>query len=57
MGGDRKSEVDRNAERGVGEFERLSGRGDSKRWRFDRDEIHERTAESQNPHPGREERD
>jgi hypothetical protein len=29
-------------ERSIEEFERLSGRGDSRGWRFDRDEIHER---------------
>jgi len=29
-------------ERSVEEFRRLSGTGHSKRWRFDRDEIHER---------------
>jgi hypothetical protein len=29
-------------ERSVKEFRRLSGRGDSRGWRFDRDEIHER---------------
>jgi hypothetical protein len=30
-------------ERWIAEFTRLSGQGDSKGWRFDRDEIHERT--------------
>jgi hypothetical protein len=29
-------------ERSIEEFERLSGRGDSRGWRFDRDEIHDR---------------
>ena len=29
-------------ERSVAEFKRLSGRGHSRGWRFDRDEIHER---------------
>jgi hypothetical protein len=29
-------------ERSIEEFERLSGRGHSRGWRFDRDEIHER---------------
>lgn len=29
-------------ERSIEEFERLSGRGDSRGWRFDRDEIHGR---------------
>jgi hypothetical protein len=29
-------------ERSIAEFERLSGTGDSKGWRFNRDEIHER---------------
>ncbi len=30
-------------ERSVAEFKRLSGRGHSRGWRFDRDEIHERS--------------
>ena len=30
-------------ERGIAEFERLSGTGDSKGWRFNRDEIHDRS--------------
>ena len=30
-------------ERSVEEFERLSGRGHSRGWRFNRDEIHERS--------------
>ncbi|MFT3916048.1 MAG: DUF6364 family protein [Anaeromyxobacteraceae bacterium] len=29
--------------RWIEEFERLSGQGDSKGWRFNRDEIHERS--------------
>ncbi|MFZ3341829.1 MAG: DUF6364 family protein [Terriglobales bacterium] len=29
-------------ERSIEEFKRLSGRGDSRGWRFNRDEIHER---------------
>ncbi|HEU4382148.1 MAG TPA: DUF6364 family protein [Anaeromyxobacteraceae bacterium] len=29
-------------ERSIEEFRRLSGRGHSRGWRFDRDEIHER---------------
>jgi hypothetical protein len=29
-------------ERSVGEFRRLSGKGHSRGWRFDRNEIHER---------------
>ena len=29
-------------ERSIEEFKRLSGTGDSKGWRFNRDEIHER---------------
>jgi hypothetical protein len=32
-----------NAERSIEEFERLSGRGHSGGWRFNRDEIHERS--------------
>ena len=31
-----------DAEQSVAEFKRLSGRGHSRGWRFDRDEIHER---------------
>ncbi len=31
-----------DAERWIEEFRRLSGTGDSKGWRFNRDEIHER---------------
>jgi hypothetical protein len=31
-----------DAERDIAEFERLSGQGNSKEDRFDRDEIHER---------------
>jgi hypothetical protein len=31
-----------DAERSIEEFKRLSGRGDSRGWRFNRDEIHER---------------
>jgi hypothetical protein len=30
-------------ERSIEEFQRLSGRGHSRGWRFNRDEIHERT--------------
>lgn len=30
-------------ERSVAEFKRLSGRGHSRSWHFDRDEIHERS--------------
>ena len=30
------------AERSIEEFKSLSGRGDSRGWRFNRDEIHER---------------
>lgn len=30
-------------ERSIDEFKSLSGQGDSKGWRFDRDEIHERS--------------
>jgi hypothetical protein len=29
-------------ERSIEEFKRLSGRGHSRGWRFDRDQIHER---------------
>ena len=29
-------------ERSIDEFKRLSGRGDSRGWRFNRDQIHER---------------
>ena len=32
-----------DAERSIEEFERLSGQGNSHGWRFDRDEIHERS--------------
>ena len=32
-----------NPERSVEEFRRLSGLGNSKGWRFNRDEIHERS--------------
>ena len=31
------------SERSVAEFKRLSGQGHSRGWRFDRDEIHERS--------------
>jgi replicative DNA helicase len=31
-----------DAERSIEEFKRLSGRGHSRGWRFNRDEIHER---------------
>lgn len=30
-------------EKSLTEFKRLSGQGDSRGWRFDRDEIHERS--------------
>jgi hypothetical protein len=30
-------------ERSIVEFKRLSGRGDSRGWRFNRDELHERS--------------
>ncbi len=30
-------------ERSIAEFKRLSGQGNSRGWRFDRDEIHERS--------------
>ena len=32
-----------DAERSIEEFLRLSGQGNSRGWRFDRDEIHERS--------------
>jgi len=32
-----------DAEHSVAEFKRLSGRGHSRGWRFDRDDIHERS--------------
>lgn len=32
-----------DAERSIEEFRRLSGQGNSRGWRFDRDEIHERS--------------
>jgi hypothetical protein len=32
-----------DAERSIEEFRRLSGRGHSRGWRFNRDEIHERS--------------
>jgi hypothetical protein len=32
-----------DTERSIEEFRRLSGRGNSQGWRFNRDEIHERT--------------
>jgi replicative DNA helicase len=31
-----------DSERSIEEFKKLSGRGDSRGWRFNRDEIHER---------------
>lgn len=31
-----------DAERSIEEFKKLSGRGDSRGWRFNRNEIHER---------------
>lgn len=35
--------ADDDPERSIEEFKRLSGRGDSRGWRFNRDEIHERS--------------
>jgi hypothetical protein len=35
--------ADDDPERSIEEFRRLSGRGSSRGWRFNRDEIHERT--------------
>jgi hypothetical protein len=32
-----------DAERSIKEFKQLSGRGDSRGWRFNRNEIHERS--------------
>ncbi|HEX4485853.1 MAG TPA: DUF6364 family protein [Terriglobales bacterium] len=32
-----------NPEKSIEEFQRLSGQGNSRGWRFNRDEIHERT--------------
>lgn len=32
-----------DAEAWIAEFKKLSGKGDSKGWRFNRDEIHERS--------------
>ena len=32
-----------DAERSIQEFKRLSGRGNSRGWKFNRDEIHERS--------------
>ncbi len=32
-----------NAEQTIEEFKRLSGRGNSRGWKFNRDEIHERS--------------
>ena len=32
-----------DAERSIEEFKRLSGQGNSRGWRFNRDEIHERS--------------
>jgi hypothetical protein len=32
-----------DAERSISEFKRLSAQGDSRGWRFNRDEIHERS--------------
>jgi hypothetical protein len=32
-----------DVERSIEEFKRLSGKGDSRGWRFNRDEIHERS--------------
>jgi len=33
---------DEDIERSIDEFKRLSGQGDSRGWKFNRDEIHER---------------
>jgi hypothetical protein len=35
--------ADDDPERSIEEFKRLSGRGNSRGWRFNRDEIHDRT--------------
>jgi hypothetical protein len=35
--------ADGDPERSVEEFKRLSGRGNSRGWRFNRDEIHDRS--------------
>ncbi len=35
--------ADDDPERSIEEFKRLSGRGNSRGWRFNRDEIHERS--------------
>jgi hypothetical protein len=35
--------ADDDPERSIEEFQRLSGRGDSRGWRFNRDELHERS--------------
>lgn len=32
-----------NPERSIDEFRKLSGKGDSRGWRFNRDEIHDRS--------------
>jgi hypothetical protein len=34
---------DDDPERSIREFKRLSGRGDSRGWRFDRNQIHDRS--------------
>jgi hypothetical protein len=39
-----------NRERSIEEFRRLSGRGHSLGWRFDRNEIHERPANAEKEH-------
>jgi len=39
--------------RTIQKFKRLSGRGDSRGWRFDREEIHQRSAPVQGAHPAR----
>lgn len=35
--------ADDDPERSIDEFKRLSGRGNSRGWRFNRDELHERS--------------
>ena len=34
---------DNDVERSIAEFKKLSGKGDSRGWRFNRDELHERS--------------
>ena len=38
-----KTLADDDPERSIEEFKRLSGRGNSRGWRFNRDEIHDRS--------------